>query len=125
MASLRALIVDDSPAMRRSIMFALQRLEGLSCVEAQDGVEGLKKFTQSPFDIVLTDINMPMMDGLKLISALRTAAAGAKVPIVVITTEAADADRERAMTLGANAYLTKPVQAKVVLDTVKSLLKVP
>lgn len=102
-------------------MFALQRIEGLTCAEAQDGVEGLKKFTQAPFDLVLTDINMPMMDGLKLISALRQAHAG--VPIVVITTEAADADRERALGLGANAYLVKPVQAKDVVDTVKQLLK--
>lgn len=120
----RALVVDDSPAMRRSIMFALQRIEGLSCVEAQDGVEGLKKFNQQPFDIVITDINMPMMDGLKLITALRQAPAKADVPIVVITTESAETDRERAMKLGASAYLIKPVQAKLVLDTVKKLLEV-
>ena len=120
----RALVVDDSPAMRRSIMFALQRIEGLACVEAQDGVEGLKKFNQQPFDIVITDINMPMMDGLKLITALRQGQATPNVPIVVITTESAEADRERAMTLGASAYLIKPVQAKLVLDTVKQLLKV-
>lgn len=120
----RALVVDDSPAMRRSIMFALQRIEGLTCVEAQDGVEGLKKFNQQPFDIVITDINMPMMDGLKLITALRSGAVKADVPIVVITTESAEADRERALKLGASAYLIKPVQAKLVLDTVKTLLKV-
>lgn len=105
-------------------MFALQRIDGLSCVEAQDGVEGLKKFNQQPFDIVITDINMPMMDGLKLITALRQGTATPSVPIVVITTESAEADRERAMTLGASAYLIKPVQAKLVLDTVKQLLKV-
>jgi two-component system chemotaxis response regulator CheY len=123
MTQIRALVVDDSQAMRRSIMFALQRLGGVICVEAGDGADGLKKFTQSQFDLVLTDINMPLMDGLKLISHIRQATEQREVPIVVITTEGAAADRERAMTLGASAYLVKPVQSKVVLDTVKDLLK--
>jgi two-component system chemotaxis response regulator CheY len=120
---IRALVVDDSQAMRRSIMFALQRLGGVVCVEAVDGADGLKKMTQSKFDLVLTDINMPLMDGLKLISHIRQASEQREVPIVVITTEGATADRERAMALGASAYLVKPVQSKVVLDTVKDLLK--
>lgn len=123
MTQIHALVVDDSQAMRRSIMFALQRLGGVICVEAVDGADGLKKFTQSRFDLVLTDINMPLMDGLKLISHIRQASEQREVPIVVITTEGAAADRERAMTLGASAYLVKPVQSKVVLDTVKDLLK--
>ncbi len=120
---IRALVVDDSQAMRRSIMYALQRLSGMVCTEAQDGAEGLKKLTQGRFDLVLTDINMPLMDGLKLISHIRQATDHRNVPIVVITTESAAADRERAMRLGASAYLVKPVQAKVVLDTVRDLLK--
>jgi two-component system chemotaxis response regulator CheY len=62
------------------------------------------------------------MDGLKLISHIRQAPAQNNIPIVVITTEGATADRERAMELGASAYLVKPVQAKVVLETVKGLL---
>jgi two-component system chemotaxis response regulator CheY len=122
MTQIRALVIDDSQAMRRSIMYALQRLGGVVCVEAADGAEGLKKFTQGQFDLVLTDINMPLMDGLKLISHIRQGSSQNNVPIVVITTEAATADRERAMALGASAYLVKPVQAKVVLETVKGLL---
>ncbi|ABF88585.1 MULTISPECIES: response regulator [Myxococcus] len=120
---IRALVVDDSQAMRRSIMYALQRLSGVVCTEAQDGAEGLKKLTQGRFDLVLTDINMPLMDGLKLISHIRQATEYRNVPIIVVTTEGAAADRERAMKLGASAYLVKPVQAKVVLDTVRDLLK--
>ncbi|GHG83412.1 response regulator [Comamonas sp. JC664] len=121
---IRALVVDDSQAMRRSIMYALQRLAGVVCTEAQDGAEGLKKLTQARFDLVLTDINMPLMDGLKLISHIRqTASEHRHIPIIVVTTEGAAADRERAMKLGASAYLVKPVQAKVVLDTVRDLLK--
>lgn len=122
MTQIRALVVDDSQAMRRSIMYALQRLGGVVCVEAEDGADGLKKFTQGQFDLILTDINMPLMDGLKLISHIRQTGENRDVPIVVITTEGALADRERAMALGASAYLVKPVQSKVVLDTVKELL---
>ena len=120
---IRALVVDDSQAMRRSIMYALQRISGMVCTEAQDGADGLKKLTQGRFDVVLTDINMPLMDGLKLISHIRQATDHRHVPIVVITTESAAADRERAMKLGASAYLVKPVQAKVVMDTVRDVLK--
>lgn len=121
---IRALVVDDSQAMRRSIMYALQRLGGVVCVEAQDGAEGLKLLTtQGRFDIVLTDINMPLMDGLKLISHVRQATDHRNVPIIVITTESAQADRERALALGASAYLVKPVQARTVQDTVRELLK--
>ncbi|MBZ4420025.1 response regulator [Myxococcus sp. RHSTA-1-4] len=120
---IRALVVDDSQAMRRSIMYALQRISGVVCTEAQDGADGLKKLTEGRFDLVLTDINMPLMDGLKLISHIRKATDHRTVPIVVITTESAAADRERALKLGASAYLVKPVQARVVMDTVKGLLK--
>jgi two-component system chemotaxis response regulator CheY len=120
--SIRALVVDDSLALRRSVMYALQRLTEVVCVEAQDGAEALKKFSQGKFDIVITDINMPVLDGLKLISHLRSDDSKVSVPIIVITTESAEEDRDRALRLGANAYLIKPVQAQVVLDTVKKLL---
>lgn len=120
--TIRALVVDDSLQLRRSVMYALQRLEDVVCVEAGDGAEALKKFQSGHFDIVLTDINMPVLDGLKLTSHIRSGSANRTVPIVIITTEAALEDRERALKLGANAYLVKPVQAQEVLDTVKSLL---
>jgi two-component system chemotaxis response regulator CheY len=120
---IRALVVDDSLAMRRSLMYALQRLGGVECTEAHDGADGLKKLTQGQFDVVLTDINMPLMDGLKLIHLIRQNPAYRSLPIVVITTQSAAGDRERAMALGASAYLIKPVQAKVVQDTVRGLLQ--
>lgn len=122
MTRLRALVVDDSQAMRRSILFALQRMGGFTLEEACDGVDALKKLTSQRYDLVLTDINMPLMDGLKLIRHLRQAKENAAVPIVVITTESAAEDRQKAMDLGASAYLCKPVQAKEVMDTVRSLL---
>lgn len=121
--TLRALVVDDSQAMRRNILFALQRLRVFALEEAQDGLEALKKLSHAAFDIVLTDINMPMMDGLKLISHIRQGGRNAAVPIVVITTAAADEDRHKALELGASAYLVKPVQAREVVDAVKQLLR--
>lgn len=123
--TIRALVVDDSLQLRRSIMYALQRLPDLVCVEASDGAEALKKLQAGRFDIILTDINMPVLDGLKLVASLRADPATAKLPVVVVTTESAEVDRARAMTLGASAYLVKPVQAQLVLDTVKRLLALP
>jgi two-component system, chemotaxis family, chemotaxis protein CheY len=122
MAQLRALVIEDSQQMRRSIMYALQRTGLFEVEEAQDGAEGLRKLSQSRFDIVLTDINMPVLDGLKVVSHIR-ATVRAAVPIVVITTESAEEDRRRAMSLGASAYLVKPVQAHDVVETVRSLLR--
>ncbi len=119
---IRALVVDDSLQLRRSVMYALQRLTDITCVEAADGAEALKKFQGGRFDIVLTDVNMPVLDGLKLVAHLRSDKANDKVPIIIITTEAAEADRERALKLGANAYLIKPVKAPEVLDAVQRLL---
>ncbi|HZH02666.1 MAG TPA: response regulator [Myxococcaceae bacterium] len=123
MSDIRALVVDDSQSMRRNLVYALRAIPGLTCEEAQDGVEGFKKFAAGSFQIVLTDINMPVMDGLKLISLVRKSPDRADVPIVVITTESAEQDREKAEALGASAYLVKPVQAIEVVDTVKSLLQ--
>ena len=119
---IRALVVDDSPPMRKSIMQALQRMAGLVCDEAQDGADGIKKLNQERYDIVLTDINMPVLDGLKLVHHIRRDPLHRELPVVVITTEAADTDRARALALGANAYLVKPVQAHRILQTVRELL---
>ena len=120
----RILIVEDSPTMRQLLVFALRRLKGVEIVEAQDGMDGLRKVSNDEFDLALIDINMPVMDGLKLISLIRGDDALKDIPIVVITTEGADEDRERALKLGANEYLSKPIQANKVLAVAKGLLKV-
>jgi two-component system chemotaxis response regulator CheY len=120
-----ALVVEDSPTMRQLIVYALKKIRGLDIVEADDGVDALKKVAAaSKFDIVLTDINMPIMDGLKLVKRLRDDPAYKTTPIVIITTEGAAEDRRRALDLGASAYITKPIQASVVIKTVKELLKI-
>jgi two-component system chemotaxis response regulator CheY len=123
MAEHRILIVEDSPTMRQLLVFALKRMKGVDIVEAQDGMDGLRKVTSDHFDLALVDINMPVMDGLKLISLIRGEESLKEMPICVITTEGATEDRERALALGANEYLTKPIQANRVLAVAKSLLK--
>jgi two-component system chemotaxis response regulator CheY len=124
MAKHRLLIVEDSPTMRQLLVFALRRLKDVEIVEAQDGMDGLRRVSNDEFDIALIDINMPVMDGLKLIRLMRGEEGLKNIPIVVITTEGASEDRERAIALGANEYLTKPIQANRVLEVVKGLLKV-
>ena len=119
----RILIVEDSPTMRQLLTFALRRLKDVDIVEAQDGMDGLRKVSSDHFDLALIDINMPVMDGLKLISLIRSEDSISNIPIVVVTTEGAKEDRERALSLGANEYLTKPIQANRVLAVAKSLLK--
>ncbi len=122
--ALHALVVDDSPAMRTQLCYALQRVVGMDTVEAADGADAWRKLCSAAFDIVITDINMPLMDGLKLVSLVRAGGPHLRVPIVVITTEGAELDRKRAMSLGASAYLVKPVLATQVVDTVKALLRI-
>ena len=124
MAQYTCLIVEDSPMMRQLIVFALGRIKNLDVVEADDGVDGLKKLAAGRFDLVITDINMPIMDGLKLVKRIRTDAVHRDVPIMIITTEGAAEDRQRALQLGANAYVTKPIQAPQVISQVKQLLKI-
>jgi two-component system chemotaxis response regulator CheY len=124
MSRRRILIVEDSPTMRQLLAFALKRLKDAEIVEASDGMDGLRKVTSDHFDLALIDINMPVMDGLKLISLIRSEDSLKEMPIVVITTEGATEDRERALALGADEYLTKPIQANRVLAVAKGLLKI-
>ena len=124
MDELSALIVEDSPTMRQLLVFALSRVRGLSVAEADDGLDALKKLSSMAFDIIITDINMPILDGLKLVKRLRADENYKEVPIVIITTEGAEEDRQRALALGANAYITKPIQAPQVLSLVREILDI-
>ncbi|MEE9291991.1 MAG: response regulator [Acidobacteriota bacterium] len=123
MSEVTFLVVEDSPMMRQLIAFSLRRLQGCRVIEAVDGVDALKKLTTDKIDLVVTDINMPMMDGLKLVTLIRGNARMKSLPIVIVTTEGAEADRERGLALGANAYIAKPIQPSDLLRTVTSLLE--
>jgi two-component system chemotaxis response regulator CheY len=124
MTGYKVLVVEDSPTMRQLIVFALKRIRGFQIVEANDGVDGLKKLSADNFDLIVTDINMPIMDGLKLVSMVRNDPNYKETPIIIITTEGATEDRERALALGANEYITKPIQTMQILETVKKLMNV-
>src|SRR3954466_10408715 len=122
MADYSCLIVEDSPMMRQLLVFALARVKNLRVTEADDGVDALRKLTGARFDIIITDINMPIMDGLKLVKRIRSDETYKDVPIIVVTTEGSQEDRSRALALGANAYITKPIQGPQVVAKVKELL---
>jgi two-component system chemotaxis response regulator CheY len=116
------LIVEDSPAVRQLISFTLKRMPESRISEAVNGLDAMKKLPLEKFDLILVDINMPVMDGLKFINVLRDDPQYKEIPIVIITTEAAEADRKKGMALGASAYLSKPIQSHELLNVVNDLL---
>jgi len=119
----RFLIVEDSPTMRQMIAFSLRRFQNATIIEAVDGLDALRKLAEAEkIDLILTDINMPVMDGLKLVSMVRQNATLRDIPIIIITTEGAEEDRERGLALGANAYIAKPIQSSHLIRTVSELL---
>jgi len=119
------LIVEDSPTMRQLIAFSLKRFHNVEIIEAVDGLDPLRKLAgPEKIDLILTDINMPVMDGLKLVSMVRHNASLKNIPIIIITTEGAEEDRERGLALGANAYIAKPIQSSHLIKTISELLAV-
>jgi len=122
MHAAKVLVVDDSPTMRQFIIFALQRLPGLQIDEAGDGVAALKQLSSEKYDLLLTDIHMPMMDGLKLVGLIRNDVNYKHLPIIVVTTEGSTVTRERALGIGANEYITKPLQTAHLITVVRKLL---
>lgn len=122
MYAAKVLVVDDSPTMRQFIVFALQRLPNLQIDEAGDGVAALKQLSSEKYDLLLTDIHMPMMDGLKLVGLIRNDTIYEGLPIIVITTEGSEVTRERAIRFGADEYITKPLQTTRLIEVVRRLL---
>jgi len=124
MSEYSCLIVEDSPMMRQLLVFALARVKKLRITEADDGADGLRKLASTKFDVIITAIHMPIMDGLKLVKRIRIDHVHKDTPVIIITTEQSAEDRERALRLGANAYITKPIQAPQVIAKVKELLQI-
>jgi two-component system chemotaxis response regulator CheY len=119
----RILLVDDSATIRQLLKFGLSRLGNSICDEAADGQQALKMLDKQRYDLILADINMPVMDGLKMLEELRRKPEHQAIPVVMITTEGAAADQQKAMERGANAYLTKPVQIPKFLEVVQGFLR--
>ncbi|NOZ84999.1 MAG: response regulator [Deltaproteobacteria bacterium] len=118
----KALIVDDSPSMRELLSYVLSKLPGLEVETAQDGLDGFKKLLSSRYDLVITEIYMPIMDGCKLARLIRSDPNHKHIPILVLTRETDRESRKNMLSCGANEYLTKPIQAPDVLSLVKRLL---
>ena len=121
MSTYNVLVVEDSPTMRQLIVFALKRIRGLNITEANDGVDGLKKISAEKFDLILTDINMPIMDGTKVIEELRAFDATAQVPVIALTGMADTQMRDDMYERGVDAYVTKPIDFAVLLAKVSEL----
>ena len=123
----KVLIIEDSPTMRQLLVFTLKRVRELEIEQAADGVEGFKKLSAAKLDLILTDINMPVMDGLKFVGLLRNDAANENkgIPIIIITTEGGEAERDKGLALGANSYITKPINAVSLISAVRKHLNIP
>ncbi len=115
------LTVDDSSSIRQMVSFTLKGA-GYDVVEAADGQEGLDKARQRSVDLVLTDQNMPRMDGITLIKTLRTLPAYRTTPILMLTTESGDAMKMQGRSAGATGWLVKPFDAQKLLDVVKKCM---
>lgn len=119
----RLLVVDDSPTMRNLLTFHLKRIPNIHILEAENGVDALAKLQEASYDLIVTDINMPVMDGLKLISAVRSDARSKDIPIIIITTKGQEEDRKRGLELGADAYIAKPINSINLIDVTTRLLQ--
>lgn len=123
-ADKKVLVAEDSETMRMFILFNLIKLlPGVKIIEAENGALALEKLENQDVDLILTDMNMPVLDGAGLIRGVRNALKK-DTPIIVITTKGEENDRERGLALGASGYITKPLNISEFRATVmKFLLK--
>jgi two-component system chemotaxis response regulator CheY len=119
---MKVMVVEDSAAMRGLIASVLGQIRDCEIVEVATGFEALRQLPRAGVDLIVTDINMPDINGLELLSFVRKSPATATTPVLVVTSEGSDRDKEKALALGANAYLVKPFEAESLLDAVRGLL---
>ena len=118
------LIVEDSPTMRALLCSALEALEPpVKITEAENGFEALRCLPRESFDLVVTDINMPDINGLELVSFVKSNEAYRSIPLVIVSTEGSERDRDKGVGLGADAYLVKPFEPEEFRDVVAELLQ--
>jgi two-component system sensor histidine kinase and response regulator WspE len=117
----RILIVDDSRAVRQLLKMVLQRHLDCDLVEAEDGQEAYEKLKAETYDVLITDINMPRMNGLSLIGRVRNDL-NLRLPIVIVTTMGHEEDRDAGMNLGADTYITKPINGTHLIETVNGFI---
>ncbi|HCR85480.1 MAG TPA: response regulator [Alphaproteobacteria bacterium] len=117
-----ALVVDDSPTMRQMIKVTMDAM-GFDCMSAQDGEKALTILGERTVDIIVTDINMPNMDGIQLIKELRASNNAKFTPILVITTEGGDNTKQAGKAAGASGWIVKPFKPETLEAAVTKLCK--
>ena len=115
------LAVDDSASIRQMVAFTLKS-SGYEVVEAVDGMDGLEKAKSKSFNLILTDQNMPRMDGLTLVKSLRALAQYSRTPILMLTTESSDAMKAQGKAAGATGWLVKPFDPQKLIEVVKKVI---
>lgn len=119
----KILIAEDSPTMRSLIASAITAEGDYDIIEAANGFEALRVLPRESVDLIITDINMPDINGLELISFLKKDERFRLTPLVIITTEGSERDRERGLALGADAYLVKPFNPDDLQQLVRRFLQ--
>lgn len=119
---MKLLIVDDSTMLRDMLSYALNEGGYNDVIEATDGVDGLEKAKATSFDLVITDVNMPNMDGLTFIEELRKLPEYEKTPILVLTTERSDEMKSKGKSCGATGWIVKPFVPDQLLKAVNIVL---
>jgi len=119
---MRFLIVDDSSTMRRIIINTLNQLGHQDCQEAGNGKEGLERLDAGPVDLIITDWNMPEMSGIEFIKAVRSNATVKNVPVLMVTTNAAEDDILQALKAGVNSYVVKPFTPDTMKEKIEAVL---
>ena len=117
------LIVEDSPTMRSLLASTLEALP-VKITEAANGFEALRLLPRRSFDLIVTDINMPDINGLELVSFVKKNPAYAGIPLIIVSTESSQRDREKGLGLGADAYLVKPFEPEDLRGLARELLAV-
>lgn len=117
----RILVVDDSPSMRQMVAFTLTS-NGFDVAEAEDGVKALSLAQQAPFALVLSDVNMPNMDGLSLVRSLRQLPSYRYTPVLMLTTESTPEKKQEGKQAGATGWLVKPFNPEQLIATVRRVL---
>lgn len=117
----KIMIVDDSVSIRKSVSFVLSQ-EGFEVIEAEDGIDGLKKVEGAGCSLVITDINMPNMNGIDFIKNLRQDPAYKFTPIIALTTESQDGKMQEGKAAGATGWIVKPFTSEKLIAIVKKIL---
>ena len=115
-------VVDDSKTIRNLVAFVLKG-EGFKVSTAEDGLDAIEKlYSLDPVDLIVSDVNMPRMDGFTFIKTIRAQDAYKDIPIIVLSTEGQEKDIQTGMSLGANLYMVKPAQPEKMVRNIKMLL---